>query len=166
MGEWQRGRRIPTVTHFRELRVYLDAFDASMEIFVASRKWPAEERFSLTNQIRRSSRSVCGQIAEGWCKRRYVAHFRSKLTDADSEVAETQAWLEFALSCEYITKEWFERLDSLYATVSDGLVSIIDRADRWCAAASQVREEEVGYADTPTLCHSDTPILPVSESDD
>ena len=73
------------VKHFRELRVYREAFDAAMRIFECSKEWPKEERYSLTDQIRRSSRSVCEQIAEAWRKRRYVAHFRSKLTDADSE---------------------------------------------------------------------------------
>ncbi len=76
------------VKHFRELRVYRDAFDAAMRIFDCSKEWPKEERYSLTDQIRRSSRSVCEQIAEAWRKRRYIAHFRSKLTDADSEAAE------------------------------------------------------------------------------
>ena len=78
------------VKHFRELRVYSEAFDSAMRIFEYSKKWPKEEKYSLTDQNRRSSRSVCEQIAEAWRKRRYIAHFRSKLTDADSEAAETQ----------------------------------------------------------------------------
>lgn len=92
------------VKHFRELRVYREAFEAAMRIFEYSKAWPKEERYSLTDQVRRSSRSVCEQIAEAWRKRRYIAHFRSKLTDADSEAAETQSWLEFALRCGYITE--------------------------------------------------------------
>jgi len=103
------------VKHFRELRVYQTAFDAAMDIFELSKQWPKEERYSLTDQIRRSSRSVCEQIAEAWRKRRYCAHFRSKLTDADSEAAETQSWLEFAFKCGYITKPVFDKLDAVYS---------------------------------------------------
>jgi len=89
-----------------------------MRIFECSKEWPKEERYSLTDQIRRSSRSVCEQIAEAWRKRRYLSHFRSKLTDADSEAAETQSWLEFALHCGYITPEIFNELDAVYEKVS------------------------------------------------
>lgn len=133
------------VKHFRELRVYREAFDVAMRIFECSKQWPKEERYSLTDQIRRSSRSVCEQIAEAWRKRRYIAHFRSKLTDADSEAAETQSWLEFALRCGYITQALFEELDLTYEKVSGGLVNMMDRADQWCISSSQVREDEVGY---------------------
>lgn len=91
------------VKHFRELRVYQMAFDAAMHLFELSKKWPKEERYSLTDQIRRASRSVCANIAEAWRKRRYVAHFRSKLTDADSEAAETQA----KKVCEYVWNDKF-----------------------------------------------------------
>lgn len=122
LGVWEYGslRGIGVVKHFRELRVYREAFDAAMRIFECSKEWPKEERYSLTDQIRRSSRSVCEQIAEAWRKRRYIAHFRSKLTDADSEAAETQSWLEFALRCGYITQAGFDDLDAVYekATVS------------------------------------------------
>ena len=91
------------VKHFKELRVYREAFDAAMQVFECSKVWPKEGRYSLTDQIRRSSRSVCEPIAEAWRKRRYIAHFRSKQTDSDSEAAETQSWLEFALHGGYIT---------------------------------------------------------------
>ena len=93
------------VRHFNELRIYRKAFDASKRIFLLSLGWPKEERFSLTDQIRRSTRSVCANMAEAWRKRRYPAHFVSKLSDADSEAAETQNWLLFAHSCGYITQE-------------------------------------------------------------
>jgi len=133
------------VMHFRELRVYREAFELSMRIFECSKQWPQEERFSLTDQIRRSSRSVCEQIAEAWRKRRYIAHFRSKHTDADSEAAETQAWLEFALRCGYINQDFFNELDSGYNKVSGGLVNMIDGAEKWCIAKNLVKEEGVGY---------------------
>lgn len=133
------------VKHFRELRVYREAFDSAMRIFEFSKKWPKEERYSLTDQIRRSSRSVCEQIAEAWRKRRYIAHFRSKLTDADSEAAETQSWLEFALRCGYITQEVFGELDAVYEKVSGGLVNMMANADQWCVPHNQVRGNAPGY---------------------
>src|SRR5438445_13659876 len=93
------------VKDFRELRVYQMAFRAAMEIFELSKAWPAEERYSLTDQIRRASRSVCGNIAEAWRKRRYPASFVSKLSDSDGEAAETIVWLNFARDCGYLTEE-------------------------------------------------------------
>jgi len=86
----------------RDLKVYVLAFDAAMAIFKASRKFPKEETYSLTDQVRRASRSVCANIAEAWRKRRYEAAFISKLSDAETE--ETQVWLEFAVRCEYISR--------------------------------------------------------------
>jgi four helix bundle protein len=90
---------------FRDLSVYKKAFELSMLIFVESKKFPAEERFDLISQIRRSSRSVCSNIGEGYRKRIYPAHFISKCSDADMENSETQVWLDFALACDYIDKE-------------------------------------------------------------
>jgi len=144
------------VKHFRELRVYREAFDAAMRIFEYSKAWPKEERYSLTDQARRSSRSVCEQIAEGWRKRRYVAHFRSKLTDADSEAAETQSWLEFALRCGYIAQGVFDELDSVYEKVSGGLVKMMANADQWCISSDRVREDGVEYGVTEELTHPRT----------
>ncbi len=88
----------------KDLRVYKMAYALSMEIFAMSKTWPAEEKFSLTNQIRRSSRSVCANLREAWAKRRYEAHFVSRLTDADGESAETDTWLDYALDCGYLSK--------------------------------------------------------------
>lgn len=84
------------VQNYTELKVYQLAFTSAMRIYELSKKWPTEEKYSLTDQIRRSSRSVCGNIAEAWRKRRYPAHFVSKLSDADTEAAETEVWLDFA----------------------------------------------------------------------
>ena len=92
---------------FRELLAYKMGFQLSMEIFQLSKSFPIEEKYSLTDQIRRSSRSVCANIAEAYRKRRYVAHFTSKLTDSDGENSETNVWLEFAYECNYINKEVF-----------------------------------------------------------
>ena len=93
------------VKDYKELRVYNLAYDAAMEIFRLSRTWPSEEKFSLIDQIHRSSRSVCSNIAEAWRKRRYEAAFVSKLSDSDTEAAETEVHLSFALDCGYIPSE-------------------------------------------------------------
>ncbi|MFZ4397456.1 MAG: four helix bundle protein [Kiritimatiellia bacterium] len=137
--------------------MYRAAFEAAMEIFELSKTWPKEERYSLTDQIRRSSRSVCGQVAEAWRKRRYTAHFRSKLTDADSEAAETQAWLEFALRCGYITQPIFDKLDATYENVSGGLVIMMDNAAQWCVSPNLVKEDGIEYVTTPTNAHTHAP---------
>jgi four helix bundle protein len=151
------------VKHFRELRVYQEAFDAAMRIFECSKTWPKEERYSMTDQIRRSSRSVCEQVAEAWRKRRYIAHFKSKLTDADSESAETQSWLEFALRCGYINQEAFDELDRVYEKISGGLVNMMSHADQWCISIDHVNEEGFEYGlleelpHIPTHSHTPTP---------
>ena len=90
---------------FRELTGYQKAFETAMEIFYLSKSFPVEERYSLTDQIRRSSRSVCANFAEAYRKRRYVNHFISKLTDCDAENSETNVWLEFAHKCGYLSNE-------------------------------------------------------------
>jgi len=97
---------------FKELLAYQKAFKLSMEIFQLSKSFPKEEKYSLTDQIRRSSRSVCACIAESYRKRKYQAHFISKLSDADMENSETHVWLEFAFSCDYIERVTHERLVS------------------------------------------------------
>ena len=95
---------------FQDLLAYKKSFELSMLIFVISKKFPSEEKYSLTDQIRRSSRSVSANIAEATRKRRYEKHFVSKLTDSDSENSETQVWLEYALACKYIENEEFNLL--------------------------------------------------------
>ena len=93
---------------FKNLTVYQKAFQLSMQIFEASKSFPAEERYSLTDQIRRSSRGICSNLAEGYRKRQYQAHFTAKISDADMENSETQVWLDFALSCGYISGKLHE----------------------------------------------------------
>ena len=119
------------IRHFRELEVYQLAMDTAMRIFEISKHFPAEERYSLTDQIRRSSRSVCANISEGWRKRRYPNAFVSKLSDADAESAETQAWLEFALKCGYLDQELFSELDGAYDHIMGKLVTMLTRPDQW-----------------------------------
>ena len=137
------------VEHFRELRVYQHAVETAMRIFRLSARWLCEERYSLTDQVRRSSRSVATNIAEAWCKRRYVSHFVSKLSDADAEAAETQAWLDFALRCRYISDDEFSKLDQEYEAISGGLVRMMAQADQWCGPSSLVKEEEPTYETAP-----------------
>ncbi|QLE00091.1 four helix bundle protein [Galbibacter sp. BG1] len=96
--------------NFKDLIVYQKAFSLSMQIFEISKKFPKEETYSLTDQIRRSSRSVSANIAEAYRKRAYPKHFYSKLTDCDAENSETQVWLQFAFECKYLTKKSFEEL--------------------------------------------------------
>jgi len=88
----------------KELEVYKKAYSTSMKIFRLSKEWPAEEKFSLIDQIRRSSRSVCSNLREAWAKRRYEAHFISKLSDCDGENSETDTWLDYARDCGYISE--------------------------------------------------------------
>ena len=97
---------------FKDLLVYQKSFRLAMEIFEISKGFPKEETYSLTDQIRRSSRSVCANIAESYRKRQYPKHFVSKLSDSDSENAETQVWLEFSAACNYLSKESFDELTS------------------------------------------------------
>jgi len=94
---------------FKELIVYQKAYKLAMDIFEESKTFPKEERYSLTDQIRRSSRSTCTNIAEAYRKRRYPKHFLSKLTDSDGENSETASWLDFAIACEYLNKNKHER---------------------------------------------------------
>ena len=95
---------------YKDLLAYKKAFELAMEIFQISKNFPIEEKYSLTDQIRRSSRSVCSNLAEGYRKRQYEAHFLSKVSDADMENSETQVWIDFLLGCNYITKELHETL--------------------------------------------------------
>jgi four helix bundle protein len=95
---------------FRNLTVYKKAFDLAMEIFIVTKKFPIEEKYALTDQIRRSSRAVCRAIGEGYRKRQYPKHFSSKMSDADMENTETQVSLDFALACQYISNEAYQNL--------------------------------------------------------
>src|SRR6266699_1752162 len=93
------------ISSFKDLRVYKLAFELQQEIFEISKRFPAEERYALTDQIRKASRSIGANIAEAWQKRRYIAHFVSKLTDADGEQAESQHWLNTAAACAYVPEK-------------------------------------------------------------
>lgn len=117
-------------TH-KDLRVYQAAFLAAMEIYRLSKSFPIEEKFSLTDQIRRSSRSVCANLAEAFRKRRYPKNFVSKLSDCEAEAAETHVWLDFALACDYITIEDYEKLYKEYDMILGMLVKMIVEPEKW-----------------------------------
>ena len=125
----KRTKRIGSV---RDLDVYKVAFETAMEIFEVTRMFPVEEKYSMTDQIRRSSRSVCANLSEGWRKRRYKAVFVNKLSDAAQEAAETQTWLEFALQCKYIDEVLFVKLDEKYEHIFAMLNTMERKADAFC----------------------------------
>lgn len=114
-----------------ELDVYKLAFEAAMQIFELTKKFPRGETYSLTDQIRRSSRAVCSNIAEGWRKRRYEAAFVSKLSDAEAEAAETQTWARFAVECGYLPPEVGAELQQTYDHIIGKLVNMIINPDPW-----------------------------------
>ncbi|MBN2469569.1 MAG: four helix bundle protein [Anaerolineae bacterium] len=132
------------IRHFRELDVYNGAMEAAMEIYELSKGFPAEERYSLTDQLRRSSRSVCANIAEGWRKRRYPNAFVSKLSDAEAEAAETQVWLEMALRCKYLDPARASELELQYEHILGKLVNMISRPEQWTIRA--IHDEGADYA--------------------
>ena len=117
-------------TH-EDLAIYQLAFESAMKIFEYSKKFPVEKKYSLTDQIRRSSRSVCANFAEAWRKRRYKASFVAKLNDCEAESAETQVWLKFAVKCQYMSEEQGRELYSTYNHVLGGLVKMINSPESW-----------------------------------
>lgn len=119
------------ITRHTELEVFNRAFEAAMELFELSKKFPREEMYSLTDQVRRSSRSVAANITEDWRKRRYEAAFISKLSDAETEAAETQTWIRFAASCGYLASKPAADFDARYDAIIAMLVSMMKHADQW-----------------------------------
>lgn len=120
----------PIKSH-EDLEVYKMAFYTAMKIFELSKKFPVEERYSLTDQIRRSSRSVCANLAEAWRKRRYEAAFVAKLNDSEAEAAETQTWLKFAVKCNYLHVDTGREFYENYNRVLGILVTIINNPSPW-----------------------------------
>jgi four helix bundle protein len=119
------------IRHFRDLEVYNLAMNASMELFELSKRFPIEERYSLTDQMRRSSRSVCANIAEAWRKRRYPNAFVSKLSDSDAEAAETQVWIEFSVKSGYLTPEQATGLNKQYENIQGKIVNMLIHPEKW-----------------------------------
>lgn len=116
----------------QDLDVYKLAFEAAMKIFEITKSFPSEEKFSLIDQIRRSSRSVCTNLAEGWRKRKYKAVFVNKLLDAAQEAAETQTWLEFSLRCNYLKDNIFEELYEKYEHIFAMLNNMEKKSEAFC----------------------------------
>ena len=135
---------------FRDLIVYQKAKAVSRLIFELSKTFPKEETYSLTDQIRRSSRSVGAQIAEAWGKRRYKKHFISKLSDSDSEQLETQHWVGDAADCKYITKAQEKDLIERLSEIGRMLNSMMKKADKFCGLSpDSIREEVSEYIISP-----------------
>ncbi len=115
----------------RELQVYQMAFDAAMRIFEVTKKFPREETYSLTDQIRRSSRAICSNVAEAWRRRRYEGAFVNCLNVSEAEAAETQTWLEFAVKCNYLDPETGRELYAVYDNILGKLVNMIRHPNQW-----------------------------------
>ena len=123
----------------QDLEVYQLSFELAQKIFFESKSFPIEERYSLTDQIRRSSRSICANLAEAWRKRRYEASFISKLSDAEAEAAETQVWLEFSVQCGYLQTESGKKFSEYYDQVLGKLVRMINNPQNWLLPGAKRR---------------------------
>src|SRR5438034_1385335 len=133
------------IRHFRDLDVYQNALAAGLLVYELSKKFPSEEKFSLTDQIRRSSRSVCANMAEAWRNRRYEAALVSKLSDSDGEAAETEVHLAFALRCGYLPPDKHAALMDHYDHICRQFRKMMDDAASWCGTAGELREMEAEY---------------------
>jgi len=120
------------INSFRDLIVYQKAYKLAMEIFELTKNFPKEEKYSLTDQIRRSSRSVTANIAEAWARKKYVKHFTSKLTDSLGEEYETENWLDYSKDCKYIDKISYKRLMTGSDEVRKMLISMINSPEKFC----------------------------------
>jgi four helix bundle protein len=119
------------IRSYKELRVYQAAIDAAMRIFEITKHFPLEERYSMVDQMRRASRSMCANIGEAWRKRRYPAHFISKLSDSEGEAEETRVWLDLAVRCRYISETEAAELDQTYDGILGQLVRMIEHPEQW-----------------------------------
>ena len=125
------------IRSFRDLIAYQKARSAAAEVFRITRHFPAEERYSLTDQVRRSSHAVAAMISEAWGRRRYEAVFVNKLSEAQGEATESQSWLDNALDCGYISKSEHARLDALFQELGAVLQGMIDRSGTFCRSAKR-----------------------------
>ena len=126
-----QNQTVKSIRHYKNLRVYLNAYSGALQIFELSKRFPLEEKYSLVDQIRRSSRSVCANLAEAWRKRRYQAAFKAKLNDAESEASETQVWLNIAKDCKYLNDIKAVELEDLYDHILAQLVLMVEESDKW-----------------------------------
>jgi len=133
IGDTEKGNNMNSerIHNYKELRIYQHAFDAAMFIFGKTKSFPTEEKYSMVDQIRRSSRSVCANIAEAWRKRRYKAAFIAKLNDVESEACETQVWIDLALRCGYIDQNISEKIEKSYDQIIGQAVRMIEKPEKW-----------------------------------
>ena len=124
-------KRMKQIRKHKDLKVFQLSFEAGLEIFELTKKFPKEEKYSLTDQIRRSSRSVSANIAEAWRKRQYPKSFISKLSDSESEAGETQVWLDYALAFKYVDKQVHEKLYDKYEHIIAMLINMTTKPDQW-----------------------------------
>ncbi len=119
------------INSYKDLRVFQNAMNTAMKIFQLTEKFPPEEKYSLTDQIWRSSRSVCSNISRAWRKRRFKTPFIAKLNDSEGEACETQVWIEFARQCNYLDDDACKDLDSAYDQIMGQLVRMMNQPDKW-----------------------------------
>ncbi len=119
------------IRNYKQLRIYQHSIDAAMHIFEITKSFPIEERYSMVDQIRRSSRSVCANLAEAWRKRRYKAAFIAKLNDVESEACETQVWIDLAQRCGYINQNISDNVEKSYDLIIGQAVKMIEESNKW-----------------------------------
>ncbi len=129
-----------TIKFHQDLKVFQKSFDVAMQIFELSKTFPKEETYSLTDQIRRSSRSVSANISEAWGRRKYEKSFVAKLTDSEGEARETQTWLQFSLACGYTNEEEFNILNNRYNEIIGMLVVMMNQSEKWCSFNSNIKK--------------------------
>lgn len=154
------------IESYRELRVFQGGMGLCMEIFEITKRFPTEERFSLVDQIRRSSRSVCANLAEAWHRRRYPAAFSAKLCDAESEASETQVWVNIARRCGYLATKEADRLDAAYNRIIAQIVCMVQESHKWTLNPKQPSESDASKSSSsvshvPPLSRSPVQFSPV-----
>ncbi|WNI35785.1 four helix bundle protein [Chryseobacterium sp. SG20098] len=132
---------ISTIKFHQDLKVYQQSFETAQLIYELSKSFPKEELYSLTDQIRRSSRSVTANISEAWGKRKYEKSFIAKLTDSEGEARETQTWLQFAFACHYMNEEQYNNLHNKYNQIIWMLVKMMSQSEKWCSFSSVNKED-------------------------
>ncbi|UHO37858.1 four helix bundle protein [Chryseobacterium capnotolerans] len=133
---------MPTIKFHQDLKVYQKSFETAQQIYELSKAFPKEKLYSLTDQIRRSSRSVTANVSEAWGKRRYEKSFIAKLTDSEGEARETQTWSQFAYACNYINEEQFNNLQHQYNQIIGMLINMINQSEKWCSFSSFDTEQK------------------------
>jgi four helix bundle protein len=143
---FQGGRTMTDkITSYRDLRVFQNAMNVAMDIFHLSAKFPPEEQFALTDQMRQAARSVCSNISRAWRKRRFKTPFIAKLNDSEGQACETQVWIEFARQCKYLDDDTCEQLNDACEQIMGQLGKMISQADKWL-----IKKQPQQPADSPS----------------